>query len=145
MLMRQLITLTQKGTLSYDNYIITGAGPGGGPHVRVFDLSGNPKAGFFAYDPKFSGGVIVATGDVDGDGIQEIITGAGPGGGPLVRVFDLKGNIKLQFFAFNESYKGGINIFSGVDIDGDKLDDIIVGVNKLAAPYIRVLKDNLPL
>jgi len=132
--------LTQKGTLSYDNYIITGAGPGGGPHVRVFDLSGNPKAGFFAYDPKFSGGVIVATGDVDGDGIQEIITGAGPGGGPHVRVFDLSGNPKAGFFAFNESYKGGINIFSGVDIDGDKLDDIIVGVNKLAAPYIRVFE-----
>ena len=60
--------------------IITGAGPGGGPHVRVFELNGGgltELASFFAYDPAFPGGVFVAGGDVDGDGIAEVITGAG--------------------------------------------------------------------
>ena len=133
-------TFTQTGNLSAENYIVTGAGSGGGPHVRVFDIQGNPKSGFFAYDSRFKGGVTVAAGDVDGDGEEEIITGTGPGGGPHVRVFDIQGNLKLQFYAYNETYYGGINLFAGADIDGDVKDDIIVAVNKTASPYIRVFE-----
>ena len=68
--------------------IITGAGPGGGPHVRV--LSGvdfHELASFYAFNPSFAGGVFVASGDIDGDGRADIITGAGAGGSPHVRVF----------------------------------------------------------
>jgi len=73
--------------------IITGAGPGGGPHVRAFDVVGGVMevASFFAYDVAFTGGVNVAAADLTGDGVAEIITGAGPGGGPHVRVRDVSG------------------------------------------------------
>ena len=72
--------------------IITGAGPGGGPHVRVwqYTAAGQPVTellGFWAYAPYFTGGVRVAAADVTGDGVADIITGAGPGGGPHIRVF----------------------------------------------------------
>src|SRR5215203_1781986 len=63
-----------------DVIVGAGAGPDGGPHVRVFsgtDLS--ELASFYAYDPSFAGGVTVAAADVDGDGRADIITGAGPG------------------------------------------------------------------
>ena len=41
--------------------IATGAGPGGGPHLRVLNLStGVELASFYAYDPDFGGGVSVA-------------------------------------------------------------------------------------
>ena len=71
--------------------IVTGAGPGGGPHVQVFSSDGTAMGSFFAYDQGFTGGVRVATGDLNCDGTSEIITGAGPGGGPHVRVFKADG------------------------------------------------------
>jgi hypothetical protein len=56
---------------SFRNQLITGAGPGGGPHVKVFDIvndaSGwhiNSQIGFMAFDVNFRGGVNVSIGDV---------------------------------------------------------------------------------
>ncbi|NCF75516.1 MAG: S8 family serine peptidase, partial [Xanthomonadaceae bacterium] len=48
------------------------------PILKIFNLSKNNIfiRDFFAYDKKFHGGVNVAVGDIDGDGISEIITGA---------------------------------------------------------------------
>src|SRR5262249_6861776 len=69
--------------------IIVGAGAGGGPAVKVYDgVTGAEVRSFFAYDPGFTGGVFVAAGDVTGAGHADIITGAGAGGGPNVKVFD---------------------------------------------------------
>src|SRR5262245_9443828 len=65
--------------------VIAGAGPGGGPHVQVFSgadlLLGRATAirSFLAYDGAFRGGVFVAGGDINFDGITDIVTGAGPG------------------------------------------------------------------
>ena len=75
--------------------IITGADPGGGPHVRCGSTTEvgqtvTELTGFWAYSPYFAGGVRVAAADVTGDGLAEIITGAGPGGGPHIRVWSLR-------------------------------------------------------
>jgi hypothetical protein len=66
--------------------IATGTGAGGGPHVRVLDTAtGASLAEFFAYAPAFTGVPRVATGDVTGDGVPDLVTALGPGGGPHVR------------------------------------------------------------
>lgn len=72
---------------SVGDEIVTGAGAGGGPHVRVFSRTGQDLGGFFAYSSSFAGGVRVAVGDLDGDGASEIVTAAGPGGGPHIIVW----------------------------------------------------------
>src|SRR5262245_19373035 len=88
--------------------LITGAGAGGGPHVKVFhDSSGVPTQSFFAYGPAFTGGVHVALGDVTGDGIPDLVVGAGPGGGPHVKVFDgVTGAEVRSFFAYTPAFTG---------------------------------------
>jgi uncharacterized repeat protein (TIGR01451 family)/fimbrial isopeptide formation D2 family protein len=96
--------------------IITGAGPGGGPHVRVIEVKGGvftERAGIYAYDPAFGGGVFVAAADLTGDGVAEIITGAGPGGGPHVRAFDFNGgNLTeiVSIYGFDEAWRGGVRV-----------------------------------
>lgn len=117
--------------------IITGAGLGGGPHVRVFDFNGKVKASFFAYDKNFRGGVNVAAGDVDGDGVSEIITGAGLGGGPQVRIFNSQGQAKLSFFAYDKNFRGGVNVAVG-DVDGDGVSDIVTGAGPGGGPQVRI-------
>jgi hypothetical protein len=126
--------------------LVTGADAGGGPHVRVFDgktgqdllFAGHPDLlhGFYAYDPAFGGGVRVAVADVNGDGQPDIITGAGPSGGPHVRVFDgrtldeiiLNGTPGFAhgFYAFDMSFPGGVYV-AAADMNGDGKADLIVG------------------
>ncbi len=120
--------------------IVTGAGPGGGPHVRVFSgADGSELASFMAYDPAFSGGVRVAAGDVTGDGLADIITGAGPGGGPHVRVIDGATLMPIHdFFAYDPTFVGGVAVAAG-DVTGDGLADIITGAGPGGGPHVRVI------
>lgn len=121
--------LVAAGDVTGDGYvdIVTGAGPGGGPHVRVFDgKSGQVAWEFMAYDPNFRGGVSVAVGDVNGDGRLDIVTGAGPGGGPHIKVFDsVSRNESFGFFAFEPGFSGGTRVAVG-DTDGDGKAEIAV-------------------
>ncbi len=108
--------------------LVAGAGPGGGPHVRAFGTNQAVKMQFFAYAQKFTGGVYVAMGDVDGDGRQEIVTGPGFGGGPHVRVWNRFAQIKSQFFAFDSKKNAGARVSVG-DVDGDGTAEILAMTN----------------
>ncbi len=127
--------------------IVTGTENGGGPQVRIFNKDGvliHP--GFFAYDTAFRGGVNVAIGDLNGDGTKEIISGAGVGGGPHVRVANKDGKIiNPGFFAYDTAFRGGVNVAAG-DLNGDGIDEIITGPGKGGGPQIKVYtKDGVVL
>jgi len=107
--------------------IITGAGRGSLPEVKVFNNQGKLLQSFFAYNRNSLGGVNVAVGDVNGDGQAEIITGAKSGDAPEVKIFRADGLLLSQFFAFNEHYVGGLSVAVG-DVNGDGLAEVVVGV-----------------
>jgi hypothetical protein len=126
--------------------IITGTtGAGGAPHVKVFD--GRTRAvlrSFFAYDPGFLGGVNVAVGNVDGDSVPDLITGAGPGGGPHVKVFSgADGSLLRSFFALDPSFNQGVAVAAAADADGQA--DILAGPQILSAPTVKVFRGDLSL
>jgi hypothetical protein len=124
--------------------LITGAGPGGGPHVRVWSVAGGSLSelgGFFAYNPAFRGGVSVAVGDVTGDGVGDLITSAAaPGGGPHVRAFSLTGSALVEvagFYAYDPAFTGGVSIAAG-DVTGDGIAEILTGAGPGGSPHVRV-------
>jgi hypothetical protein len=129
--------------------IVTGPGPGGGPHVLVYDVSTGASptllASFFAYHPAFAGGIFVACGDVDGDGMPDLITGADAGGGPHVRAFKIQAGVPggvvplVEFFAFPPGFAGGVRVAAG-NVDGSDRASIIVGAGPGGGPHVRVLK-----
>lgn len=90
--------------------IITGAGEGGGPHVQAYNYQGDKLTSFMAYAANFTGGIEVFGIDWNKDGYTDIITAAGPGGGPHVKIFDRWGGLLGQFFAMAASFTSGINI-----------------------------------
>lgn len=122
--------------------IITGAGFGGGPHVRVFDINGSELSGFYAYDYRFAGGIRVAAGDVNGDGKAEIVTGISSSGGPHVRVLDYQGHPLTEFMAYDPYFAGGVDVAVGDVLNtGSVKDEVITGAGPGGGPHIRVFDE----
>ena len=106
-------TLTRSGNPKPDSIVVSVAGPSV-PHVLVVDATtGRVALSFYAFDPKFLGGVTVAGGvtKLNGEQTTVILCGAGAGSAPAVSVFDaVDGYSKGAFYAFSEQYKGGVRV-----------------------------------
>jgi hypothetical protein len=159
------------GTSLHKPDIITSAGPGGGPLVRIFNGQALPvstladtKAGaaaaqFYAYDPSFTGGVFIDAGDYNNDGNSDILTGAGFGGGPHIKVFDGVAAFKQQpakildqFFDqlpppsspvdYQTALRAGVTSVGFGNFDGDGFIDIYVGSGLGVQNAVRIYVNN---
>ena len=127
---------------------------GGGPRVRIFNGDGfAPGADFFGIeDLAFRGGARAAVGDVNGDGIGDLLVAAGFGGGPRIAVFNgatlldplpavvgaLPPKLFGDFFVFEDTLRNGVFIASG-DLNGDGFAEVIAGGGPGGGPRIFAL------
>lgn len=120
-------------------YTVAAAGPGGGPAVAIVNTqTGEVTKSFFAYDPSFSGGVTIALADFNNDGVLDILTGAGAGGGPQVNIFDgVNFSLIKSFFAFDPRFRGGVNV-AAADINQDGVMDVVAAAGAGGGPEVRV-------
>jgi len=133
------------------NDLVVAAGIGGGPRIAIYDgktvniATARPTslaADFFAFEPALRNGAFVAGGDFNGDGFGDLAFGAGPGGGPRIRVIngellvraspfanldDLDPQVQFaNYFAGNVEGRGGIRV-TARNLDGDNRADLVVG------------------
>jgi len=105
--------------------------------VRIVELNGTIRAGWRPY-ASFRGTISVAIGDLDGDGLREVATGAGPGGGPHVRVFKTDGlPWRGGWFAFDARERGGVFV-AIADMDKDGTAELITGSGEQTIPRMRL-------
>ena len=132
----------------YEDYVFS-ADVGGGPRVKVVSgKTGATLQDFFGIeDVAFRGGARTAVGDVNGDGVPDLIVAAGVGGGPRVAVYDgtsVTGNratprrLVGDFFAFEQTLRNGAYVAAG-DVTGDGSADLVLGGGPGGGPRVRVL------
>ena len=117
-----------------------GADDAGTGVVRVFSAETRQQvASFFPFSPNYRGGVRVAVGDVNGDGVFDIVAG---GLGGRVRVFNGATLVPLpgllgNFRAFGRSFGAQVFVAAG-DLTGDGRAEIVVGGGLNSPPRVRV-------
>src|SRR5262249_42865904 len=96
--------------------------------VRVHDGNGDNLLATVTPFPGYGGPVSVSMGDVDGDGVYDLIVGAGKGHAPEVVVYSGASNFTVErarFPAFAPSFSGGVSV-GAAQIDGATSDNVIV-------------------
>jgi hypothetical protein len=121
---------------------------GAEPRVNVYEVgSGTLVRSFLAYEREFTGGVRVAVADLNADGVPDVITAPGEGGGDRVKVFDGRTDrVLFDSFVFGPtpnpfipgSFTGGAYVAAG-DVNGDGFDDLIVGAGVGGGPRVVVI------
>ena len=120
--------------------------PGGATHVKVF--SGRDRAtlySFFAFDTSARDGVFVAAGDLNGDGLAEVVAGVGQGPAE-VRTVIADGavrNATRSLFPYGAGFGNGVRV-AIADRNADGRLDIVTGAGPGGAPHVKVF-DGLSL
>ena len=100
--------------------------PGGGvPLVRVYGVDGVLRGEFLAFGRGHGGGL--AAGDIDGNGLDEVVVGTvGRGGRALLGVFGVGGESLGAVEVAHGDRRGAISVACG-DLDGDWVEEVVVG------------------
>lgn len=113
-----------------------GSAPGGEPRVTVRNADGSVRFGLLAFEDSFLGGVNTLVGDVNGDGVPDVVVSPGAGGGPVVKAFSGDdGHPIFARFMFEPEFRDGINMSIG---DATKVgyNQLLVGAGRGGAPRV---------
>lgn len=118
-------------------YFAVGAGAGGASVATLYNPDGSEAFTFDAFDG-FTGGIRVASGDFNNDGVGDLVIGTGPGRATLVQVIsgaDMA--VLFEIRPFESGFTGGVYVAAG-DFDGDGFDDLAISPDEGGGPRVRL-------
>ena len=83
----------------------------------------------------------LATGDINGDGSEELVLGAAAGTEPQIGIYSPSGKLLKKFFAFDQKFRGGVNVALG-DLNNDDKLEIVAAAASQAAALVRIFDTN---
>ena len=104
---------------------------------RILSTNGDSQTVVYPFDTSYRGGGSIASADLGSDGIDEIILGTGPGLTPEVLLYRQDGSMISSFYAYAESFMGGVNVAVG-DTDNDGEIEIVTGAMYSGGPHVRI-------
>jgi hypothetical protein len=126
-------TQSHHGLVGSAQFAVGGAGT-----ASLFNPDGTKRYGVVPF-AGFAGEVRVAAGDVNGDGVADLITGTGPGVPTKVRVYDgISQTLLVSLDPFEPSFTGGVFVSAG-DLTGDGKADLAITPDRGGGPRVRVL------
>ncbi|MBY0514765.1 MAG: VCBS repeat-containing protein [Gemmataceae bacterium] len=128
-------------TKTGQSLVAVGADVGGGPQVAVFDLAqGKEVDSFFAFPQQLRGGVRLAWGDVNGDGVPDLVTAPGPcEHPPEVKAFSGKDRkVLATFLGLDPRWRGGLWV-AAADVNNTGFAHVAVGADAGGTPVVRVI------
>jgi FtsP/CotA-like multicopper oxidase with cupredoxin domain len=133
-------------------YAVAVPGAKGRPaQVKIYDGAGDKLVTTVTPFPDFEGTPSVVMGDVNDDGVYDLLAGAGKDHAPEVVAYSGKASEGkkafetelVRFQAFDAAARGGVAV-AAAPIDGSTGDNIIVGSGPGAPSEVKVYRSDLP-
>ncbi|OIO20012.1 MAG: hypothetical protein CO029_01830 [Candidatus Magasanikbacteria bacterium CG_4_9_14_0_2_um_filter_41_10] len=132
------------GDINNDNNMEVYVAPESGypAPIKVYTRYGFPlRQDWFPFGETYNGGYTLALAGSSPVETKHILLGSGTGVEPRVGIYTWDYKFLNSWLAFEKSFTGGVNVAAG-DVNGDDIDEVVVGAGKGKGPLIRVFNEN---
>jgi hypothetical protein len=109
--------------------------------VRIYQLNGKLITKFLAFESKFTSGVNLASGDIDGNGLDELVMAPTNNRQSEIKIMNKNFKLRTSWLAYGATYLGGTNL-SVADLNQDGKAEIVTAPASNSSAQIKIFNGN---